>query len=94
MDEIESVRERVGFVAAGTLGQQLASAIAAELPFARPLCAYGEFVFLALAQREDELALREALEQARQRLAARAWLSSDDPLRLGFSAAARSTSSR
>lgn len=88
VDDVESVRERVGFVAAGTLGQQLASAIAAELPFARPLCAYGEFVFLALAQREDELALREALEQARQRLAARAWLSADDPLRLGFSAAA------
>ena len=89
VDEIESVRERVGFVTASTLGQQLASAIAAELPFARPLCAYGEYVFLALAQRDDELALREALEQARQRLAARAWLSADDPLRLGFSLAAQ-----
>ncbi|TDR40768.1 PleD family two-component response regulator [Tahibacter aquaticus] len=89
VDEIESVRERIGFVTAGTLGQQLASAIAAELPFARPLCAYGEYAFLALAQRHDELALREALEQARQRLAARTWLSADDPLRLGFSLAAQ-----
>lgn len=88
VDEVEAVRERIGFVTAGTLGQQLASAIAAELPFARPLCAYGEYVFLALAQRDDELALREALEQARSRLAARVWLSADDPLRLGFSLAA------
>ncbi|MCQ4163664.1 response regulator [Tahibacter harae] len=88
VDDIESVRERVGFVTAGTLGQQLGLAIAAELPFARPLCAYGEYVFLALAQREDELALREALEQARQRLSARSWLSADDPLRLSFSLAA------
>ncbi|WP_386065271.1 response regulator [Tahibacter sp. UC22_41] len=88
VDDVEAVRERIGFVTAGTLAQQLASAIAAELPFARPLCAYGEYVFLALAQRDDELALREALEQARSRLAARAWLSADDPLRLGFSLAA------
>lgn len=88
VDDVEAVRERVGFVTAGTLAQQLASGIAAELPFARPLCAYGEYVFLALAQRDDELALREALEQARSRLAARAWLSADDPLRLGFSLAA------
>lgn len=88
VDDIESVRERVGFVTAGTLGQQLGSAIAAELPFARPLCAYGEYVFLALAQREDEATLRVALEQARARLAGRAWLSAEDPLRLGFTLAA------
>ncbi|HSX62725.1 MAG TPA: response regulator [Tahibacter sp.] len=88
VDDIENVRERVGFVAAGTLGQQLASAIASELPFARPICAYGEYTFLALAQRDDELALRQALEQARSRLAARAWLSADDPLRLNFTLSA------
>ncbi len=88
VDDVDAVRERVGFVTAGTLGQQLASAIAGELPFARPLCAYGEYVFLALAQREDELSLRQALEQARTRLAARAWLSSEDPLRLNFTLSA------
>jgi DNA-binding response OmpR family regulator/EAL domain-containing protein (putative c-di-GMP-specific phosphodiesterase class I) len=88
VDDVESVRERIGFVTAGTLGQQLGSAIAAELPFARPLCAYGEYVFLALAQREDEASLRQALEQARTRLAARAWLSAEDPLRLGFTLSA------
>lgn len=88
VDDIENVRERVGFVAAGALGQQLASAIAAELPFARPICAYGEYVFLALAQRDDELTLRQALEQGRNRLATRPWLSVDDPLRLNFTLAA------
>jgi DNA-binding response OmpR family regulator/EAL domain-containing protein (putative c-di-GMP-specific phosphodiesterase class I) len=88
VDDIENVRERVGFVAAGSLGQQLAAAIASELPFARPMCAYGEYVFLALVQRDDELALRQALEQARTRLAARPWLSSEDPLRLSFTLSA------
>lgn len=88
VDDVESVRERVGFVTAGALGQQLAAAIAAELPFARPLCAYGEYVFLALAQREDEASVRQALEQARSRLAARPWISVEDPLRLNFTLAA------
>lgn len=88
VDDVENVRERIGFVAGGTLGQQLATAIAAELPFARPICAYGEYVFLALAQRDDELTLRQALEQGRGRLAARPWLSGDDPLRLNFTLSA------
>lgn len=89
VDGVDALRDRVGFVAAGTLSQQIAAALAAELPFARPLCAYGDYGFLALAQRADELALREALEEARERLAARTWLSGDDPLKLGFTLAAQ-----
>jgi DNA-binding response OmpR family regulator/EAL domain-containing protein (putative c-di-GMP-specific phosphodiesterase class I) len=89
VDGIDALRDRVGFVAAGTLSQQISAALAAELPFARPLCAYGDYAFLALAQRADELALRDALEDARDRLAARAWLSGDDPLKLSFTLTAQ-----
>ncbi|MBL8298802.1 MAG: response regulator [Rhodanobacteraceae bacterium] len=88
LDDIESVRERAGFVAAGALGQQLAAAVAAELPFARSICAYGDYVFLALVQRDDEAGLRQSLEDARKQLAARSWLSADDPLRLNFTLSA------
>ncbi|UXI66670.1 response regulator [Tahibacter amnicola] len=89
VDDIEALRERISFVDVSTLSQQLAAALASDLPFARPLCAYGEFAFLAIAQKEDELAMRDALTAARERLVARTWLSSDDPLNLTFTLTAQ-----
>src|SRR5262249_38790824 len=73
------------FVQGGTLSQQLAAAIAAEIRGARTLSAFGELRFLALLHADDELALRETLEGLRGRLDARPWLSETAPARLHLS---------
>ncbi|MEO8671648.1 MAG: response regulator [Tahibacter sp.] len=89
VDNVDAIRDRIGFVAGSTLAQQLAAALAAEVPVARPLCAYGEFAFLGIAREVDELALRDALQKARERLAARTWLSAEEGLKLGFTLVAQ-----
>lgn len=85
VDDIEDVLRSVGFVQAGTLSQQLAAAIAAEIRGARTLCAWGELRFLALLHADDELALREQLESLRSKLEARPWLSDQAPARVHLS---------
>jgi PleD family two-component response regulator/EAL domain-containing protein (putative c-di-GMP-specific phosphodiesterase class I) len=85
VDDTEDVLRSVGFVAGGTLSQQLAAAIAAEIRGARTLSAWGELRFLALLHADDELALRELLEALRNKLEARPWLSDQAPARLHLS---------
>jgi len=70
---------------AGTLSQQLAAAIAAEIRGARTLSAWGELKFLALLHADDELVLREQLETLRGKLDARPWLSEGAPARMHVS---------
>lgn len=72
-DAVAAARGALGFVAAGDLSQQLAAAVAAELAFARPVCAAGDDSFLALARFDDPLVLRGQLETARAHLAQRRW---------------------
>ena len=85
VDDPDDVLRSVGFVAGGTLSQQLAAAIAAEIRGARTLSAWGELKFLALLHADDELALREQLEGLRNKLDARPWLSEEAPARLHIS---------
>jgi len=85
VDDPEDVLRSVGFVAGGTLSQQLAAAIAAEIRGARTLSAWGELKFVALLHADDELALREQLESLRGKLDARSWLSEETPARLHVS---------
>ena len=85
VDDPDDVLRSVGFVAAGTLSQQLAAALAAEIRGARTLAAWGELRFLALLHGDDELALREQLEALRAKLEARSWLSEEAPARLHLS---------
>ena len=85
VDDPEDVLRSVGFVAGGTLSQQLASAIAAEIRGARTLSAWGELKFLALLHADDELVLREQLETLRSKLDARPWLSESAPARMHVS---------
>ena len=89
VDDVEGLRDRVGFVDTGTLAQQVSAALAAELPMARPMAAFGEASFVALARAPDAAALRDALEAGRARVTQRAYLSSEDPLRLNFTLAAQ-----
>jgi PleD family two-component response regulator/EAL domain-containing protein (putative c-di-GMP-specific phosphodiesterase class I) len=85
VDDAEDVLRSIGFVAAGTLPQQLAAALAEEIRGARTLCAWGELRYLLLLHADDELALREQLEALRRKLEARPWLSERTPVRLHFS---------
>lgn len=85
VDDARDVQRSVGFTAEGTLTQQFAGALAAELHGARSLCAAGEFKFLVLLHAEDELTARDQLERLRQKLEARTWLSEDMQVRLHFS---------
>lgn len=87
VDDSDDVQRSVGFVGAGILSQQLASALAAEISGARTLCAWGELKFLMLLHADDELALRERLEALRRKLEARSWLSEQVPVRLHLSLA-------
>jgi PleD family two-component response regulator/EAL domain-containing protein (putative c-di-GMP-specific phosphodiesterase class I) len=85
VDDPDDVLRSVGFVSGGTLSQQLAAALAAEIRGSRTLSAWGELKFLALLHADDELALREQLEALRSKLQARAWLSEETPARLHLS---------
>jgi EAL domain-containing protein (putative c-di-GMP-specific phosphodiesterase class I)/GGDEF domain-containing protein len=85
VDDPDDVLRSVGFVAAGTLSQQLAAALAAEIRGARTLSAWGELRFLALLHADDELALRDQLEGLRSKLEARPWLSEQAPAKLHLS---------
>ncbi|HET8940590.1 MAG TPA: response regulator, partial [Rudaea sp.] len=85
VDDVQDVQHSVGFAAQGTLTQQFAAALAAEIHGARTLCAYGELKFLVLLHAEDEPAAREQLERLRQTLETRAWLSEDTQVHLHFS---------
>lgn len=85
IDDPDDVLRSVGFVAAGTLSQQLAAALAAEIRGARTLSAWGELRFLALLHADDELALREQLEGLRSKLEARPWLSEQAPAKVHLS---------
>src|SRR6185312_2196143 len=51
----------------------------------RIISAWGEMRFVALLQAQNELALREMLEDLRRKLDARLWLSAEMPVRLHFS---------
>lgn len=72
-DAIDIAREALSFVAGGELSQQVAAAVAAELAFARPICASGADGFLGLVRFDDPLALRSKLEMVRERLVQRRW---------------------
>jgi PleD family two-component response regulator/EAL domain-containing protein (putative c-di-GMP-specific phosphodiesterase class I) len=85
VDDIEDVQRSIGFVNGGTLAQQLAAALAAEIRGARTLCAWGELKYLLLLHADDELILREHLESLRRKLESRPWLSDENPVRLHFS---------
>ena len=85
VDDADNVLRSIGFAAGGTLAQQLAAALAAEIQGARTLCAYGELKFLVLLHAEDEQLAREQFESLRHRLEARTWLSDDLQVRLHFS---------
>jgi len=85
VDGTDEVLQRIGFVNAGILPQQVASAIAAELSGSPMLCAWGELHFLALLHAAGEADLRGQLETVRSKLDTRVWLSAESPLRLSFS---------
>lgn len=85
VDDVEEVTRSTGFVAAGMLPQQVASALAAEISGVRTVSAWGELRFLVLLHADDELAVRQQLEELRRKLEARPWLSDDKPLHLHFS---------
>jgi PleD family two-component response regulator len=85
VDDVDKITHAVGFVASGTLPQQIAAALAAELPGERTLSAWGEMRFVVLLQAADELTLRETLEDLRRKVDGRLWLSDETPLRLQFS---------
>jgi PleD family two-component response regulator/EAL domain-containing protein (putative c-di-GMP-specific phosphodiesterase class I) len=85
VDDVENVLRSAGFVAASTLSQQLAGALAAELHGERTLCAWGELKFLVLLHADDQLALREQIEALRRRLDERPWLSEKTPVHLHVS---------
>jgi len=85
IDDFEDVLRSVGFVSAGTLNQQLAGALAAEIRGARTLCAWGDLRFLALVHGDDELGVREQFDTLRRKLEARPWLSDAAPIRLHMS---------
>jgi DNA-binding response OmpR family regulator/EAL domain-containing protein (putative c-di-GMP-specific phosphodiesterase class I) len=87
-ERLDAARDVLGFVEGGELAKQLAAGVAAELPLARPLCAVGEAGFVALMRYRDEAELHENIAKARERLDARAWVRSVQPLRLQFSIAA------
>lgn len=84
-ERLDAARDVLGFVEGGELAKQLAAGVAAELPLARPLCAVGEAGFVALMRYRDDAELHESISKARERLAARAWVRSVQPLRLQFS---------
>ncbi len=84
----DTLRDRISFVAAGGLSQQIAAALAAESELVRPVCAHGEFVFLTLCRAESEAVVRHRIERLSERLAERRWMSAEDPARLEFSVAA------
>ncbi|GEM_PF-671176 len=85
VDDAEDVLRSIGFVAGGTLPQQVAAALAAEISGARTLSAWGELRYLVLLHGDDELTVRTRLEELRRKLEARQWLSAEQPLKLGFS---------
>jgi EAL domain-containing protein (putative c-di-GMP-specific phosphodiesterase class I) len=83
-ERLDAVRDVLGFVEGGELAKQLAAGVAAELPLARPLCAVGEAGFVALMRYRDDTELHDSISKARERLDARAWVRSVQPLRLQF----------
>jgi PleD family two-component response regulator/EAL domain-containing protein (putative c-di-GMP-specific phosphodiesterase class I) len=85
VDDIDDVQRSIGFTAAGTLAQQLAASLAAEIRGARTLCAWGDLKFLVLLHADDELSARQQLESLRQKLETRPWLSEEAPVRLHLS---------
>ncbi|MDR3389824.1 MAG: response regulator [Rudaea sp.] len=85
VDDVEDVQRSLGFTAAGTLSQQLAAALAAEIRGARTLCAWGELKFLILLHADDELTARQQLDTLRQKVEGRPWLSEGASVRLHFS---------
>jgi len=82
VDDGEGVLRSVGFAAGSTLAQQLAGTLAAEIGGQRTLCAWGELKFLVLLHADDQLTLREQLENLRRKLDERAWLSEQTPVHL------------
>jgi DNA-binding response OmpR family regulator/EAL domain-containing protein (putative c-di-GMP-specific phosphodiesterase class I) len=84
----EALRDRLGFVAAGTLSQQLAAALAGESELIKPVSASGEYMYLTLARAENETVLKQHLEQLLGRLRERRWLGTEEALKLEFVIAA------
>lgn len=85
VDEVDNVVNSMGFIAAGSLPQQIAAALAVELGDEHTLCAWGEMRFLALLKGDSELTLRERFEELRRKLDTMVWLSDKKPTRLSFS---------
>jgi PleD family two-component response regulator/EAL domain-containing protein (putative c-di-GMP-specific phosphodiesterase class I) len=86
VDDAERVRREAGFVASGTIAQQIAAALAAEIKGMRMLCASGELKYLVVRCPKDEDSAREEFESLRKALDARVWGSTDAPQRLRFAA--------
>lgn len=82
-DELDAVRDGLGFVAAGALQQQIAQAVTAEFALARPMCAVGDSGFLGLLRLAEAGAGHDDIEAARERLQRRSWpqLAAGDMLR-------------
>ena len=85
MDQVSAVASRLGFVRTGDLALQIGLAVAADYGGDGRCCSIGEFSHLVLMHAASEQGLRSEAEQLRQRLAARGWLSTSVPLKVGFS---------
>jgi DNA-binding response OmpR family regulator/EAL domain-containing protein (putative c-di-GMP-specific phosphodiesterase class I) len=84
VDEPERILRDAGFVASGTIAQQIAAALAAEIKGMRTLCASGELKYLVARCPQDENTAREEFEALRKALDARLWGSTEAPQRLRF----------
>jgi EAL domain-containing protein (putative c-di-GMP-specific phosphodiesterase class I) len=78
----DDLRERLGLIGAGTISQQFAAALSAEADLIRPVCAYGELMFLGIMRAENDAVLRESLRRLRERLEQRRWAGVDEGLKL------------
>ncbi|MBB5206753.1 response regulator [Chiayiivirga flava] len=85
MDQVNATAARLGFVRTGDLALQIGLAVAADYGGEGHSCSLGEFSHLVLLHAASEQGLRNEAAQLRQRLAARGWLSTSVPLKVGFS---------
>jgi DNA-binding response OmpR family regulator len=86
LDDVARVADGLGFVRAGNLALQIAQAIEAECGGLGRSCGIGEFSRLALVEDSTEQAMRARVESLRWRLSERSWVSTAEPLQVGFSA--------
>jgi DNA-binding response OmpR family regulator/EAL domain-containing protein (putative c-di-GMP-specific phosphodiesterase class I) len=84
LDGAEKLRDRLGLVRTGALSQQLAAALAGETDLVRPICAYGDFAFLSLMRGDQNVGIKPRMEQLRERLSNRRWLSAEDAIEPRF----------